>query len=390
MPTSRGWAAIGVALALLTLWVGFGELELMTTAVFLLMAVLVGTFFVRVASPRVAVSRQLFPAQVHEGDVAAVQVDVMPGRRLRNVFVDDMVHGLGMARFAAAAASPSQPLVAHYEVHCRARGVYQVGPAEVSVSDAFGLSEHRRSAGGIDRLTVYPRIERLRGFPAVRGMDPAVQSTRPTFAPHGGDDFFTLREYHTGDDLRRVHWPSSAKRDSLMIKQLEVPWQSRALVLLDVRAERYPTPEAFEQAVRGAASAVTHLHQGGFSPDVWTSERASGPRSGSRYQQAMDMLAAIQPTEHLDLRRTVTRLRRQRVGGGALVLVTGSPDDGVIGAYRILAKDFTRAIVMVVGDRSADSIAAFQRAGAVTVTARPDGSWASAWRTAMEMSWSTA
>lgn len=390
MPTSRGWAALGVATALLVLWAGFGELELMTTAVFLIAAVGVGTLFVRFVSPQVDVVRHIFPAQVHEGDEVVVEVDVIASRRIRNLEIEDTVHGLGVARFAAATTTPGQPLVARYEVMCRNRGVFQVGPAEVSVTDPFALSERRNHTGNSDRLTVYPRIERFSGFPAVRGLDPAVQSTRPTYAPHGGEDFFTLREYQIGDDLRKVHWPSSAKRDELMIKQLEVPWQARALVLLDTRAEQYPTEAAFEQAVRGAASAVSHLYKGGFSPELWAAERAPGLRSGSRYQQAMDMLATAAPSPHLDLRSTVSRLRRQGVGGGALILVTGTPDEGLLDAYRVLAKDFTRTIVMAVGDRSVDDVSTFQRAGAVTVMTQAEATWAPAWRTAMELSWSTA
>lgn len=390
MPTTRGWAALGVSTALLVLWVGFGETELMTTAMFLVAAVAVGMLFVRFADPRVEITRHIYPAQVHEGDEVVVEVDVTTARRVRNLEIVDTVHGLGVARFAAATTTPGQPLLARYEVLCRARGVYQVGPAEISVSDAFALAERRSRTGTQDRLTVYPRIERFTGFPAVRGLDPSVQSTRPTFAPHGGEDFFTLREYQTGDDLRRVHWPSTAKRGELMIKQLEVPWQARALVLLDTRAERYPTDEAFEQAVRGAASAATHLYKGGFSPELWAAERAPGLRSGSRFQQAMDMLATITTTPHLDLRSTVSRLRRQGVGGGALVIVTGIPDEGVLAAYRVLAKDFTRTVVMAVGDRTTDGAGIFQRSGAVSVMVGPDSSWGPAWRTAMELSWSTA
>lgn len=390
MPTTRGWAALGVSTALLVLWIGFGETELMTTAMFLVAAVAVGMLFIRFASPRVEIARHMYPVQVHEGDEVVVEVDVTAARRIRNLEIVDTVHGLGVARFAAATTTPGQPLLARYEVLCRTRGVYQVGPAEISVSDAFALAERRNHTGTQDRLTVYPRIERFSGFPAVRGLDPSVQSTRPTFAPHGGEDFFTLREYQTGDDLRRVHWPSSAKRDELMIKQLEVPWQARALVLLDTRAERYPTDEAFEQAVRGAASAASHLYQGGFSPELWAAERAPGLRSGSRFQQAMDMLATVTPTPHLDLRSTVSRLRRQGVGGGALIIVTGIPDDGVLAAYRVLAKDFTRTVVMAVGDQTADNAGMFQRSGAVTVMVGPDSNWAPAWRTAMELSWSTA
>jgi uncharacterized protein (DUF58 family) len=388
MPTARGWAAIAVAVSLLVLWIGFGELELMTTAMFLAAAVLVGVAFVRFATPEVAIARRVYPPQVHEGEEVVVEVDVTAAKRIRNLELEDTVHGLGVARFAAASISPDQPMVARYEVQCRRRGIYTVGPAEASVADPFALAERRARAGVPDRLVVYPSIERFAGFPAVRGIDHAVQTTRPTFTPIGGEDFFTLREYQTGDDLRRVHWPSSAKRDELMIKQLEIPWQARALVLLDVRADRYPTDEAFEQAVRGSASAVAHLYEGGFSPELWTSERAPGLRSGNRYQQAMEMLATAAPITNMDLRGTVSRLRRQGVGGGALIVVTGIPDDGVIAAYRVLAEDFTRRIVMSVGDR--DGTVQMQRAGAVTVAVGPDSSWAPAWRTAMELSWSTA
>ena len=390
MPTSRGWAAAGVAGALLALWAGFGEIELLATALFLLLGVAGGVVFVRTGAPRLEVARRLYPAQAHEGDQVTVEVGLLARGSSRHVTVEDTVHGLGTARFAAAATDAGQRLAARYEVYCRRRGIYPVGPAEVAVTDPLALAERRASLGGVDRLTIYPAVEPLAGFPAVRGLDPAVQSTHPTFAPQGGEDFFTLREYQTGDDLRRVHWPSSAKRDELMIKQLEVPWQARALVLLDQRAERYTAPEAFEHAVRGAASVVTHLYQGGFSPELWTGERAPGLRSDSRFTAAMEVLASVQPLAHLDLRQTVTRLRRQGVGGGALVVVTGAPDEGVLAAYRVLAQYFARTVVLAATDHPGEAVLAFQRAGAVTVVAAPGSPWGPAWRTAMELSWSTA
>ncbi len=390
MPTSRGWAAVGVSGALLVLWAAFGEIELLATAVFLLLAVGGGLLFVRVLSPRLEVARRLYPSPVHEGEQVTVEVEMQAVRKARNLWLEDTVHGLGAVRFAAANTIPGQRLMARYEVYCRARGIYQVGPAAVSVADPFALTESRAATGTVDRLTVYPRVEALDGFPVVRGLDPAVQSTRPTFVPHGGEDFFTLREYQIGDDLRKVHWPSSAKHDELMIKQLEVPWQARALVLLDHRADRYPTPDAFEHAVRGAASVVAHLYQGGFSPELWTAERAPGLRSESRYTQAMEMLATVAAVHNLDLQRTVSRLRRSGVGGGALVVVTGTPDEGVLGAFRALAQDFVRAVALAVVERPGDALLALQRAGAVVVAAGPTAPWAPAWRTAMELSWSTA
>jgi uncharacterized protein (DUF58 family) len=390
MPTSRGWAAVGVSGALLVLWAAFGEIELLATAVFLLAAVGGGILFVRAVSPRLALTRRIYPSPVHEGDQVAVEVQMLAARAGRHLSLEDTVHGLGAVHFAAAATTPGQRLTAHYEVYCRARGIYQVGPAEVSVGDPFALTERRAAAGAVDRLVVYPQVEPLEGFPPVRGLDPALQSTRPTFVPHGGEDFFTLREYQMGDDLRKIHWPSSAKRDQLMIRQLEVPWQARALVLLDPRAECYGTTEAFEHAVRGAASVVAHLYRRGFSPELWTSERFPGLRSESRYTRAMEALATVAAIPHFNLPRTVARLRRGGTGGGALILVTGVPDQGALSVFRALARDFARTVVLAVVEHPGDSLLPLQQAGALTVPAGPGTPWTPAWHTAMELSWSTA
>jgi uncharacterized protein (DUF58 family) len=372
------------------LWAAFGEVELLGTAAFLIAAVAAAVVIVRSAPPSAAVRRRIFPTRVNEGDRVVVEVELSTQRRLGDLTLEDRVHGLGVARFAAARSGAGRPLVARYDVTCRERGVYPVGPAEVTTADPLGLAQRSAPAGEPGRLVVFPRVEDLEGFPAVRGYDGSVRSTRPSGLPHGGEDFFTLREYQLGDDLRKVHWPTSAKRDRLMIKQLEIPWLSRALVVFDQRATRYPTPDAFEQAVRGAASAVRHLYAGGYSPDLWAGEQATGLTSGTRFTQSMELLAGIQPAPRFDLNAAIGRLRRTRVGGGALVIVTGVPDESVLAAYRALASDFNRTVVMAVTLPGDLGLAALRTAGAATVSTRPAGWWAPAWRTAMELSWSTA
>jgi hypothetical protein len=237
---------------------------------------------------------------------------------------------------------------------------------------------------------VYPAVEDLDGYPVVRGHDPNVQTAKPAYSQQGGDDFFTLREYQPGDDLRRVHWPSTAKRDQLLIRQLEVPWQSRALVLLDQRAAVYASAEAFEHGVRGAASVIRHLYRAGFSPDLWTLETVPMPTNIDRYRAAMERLATVQMLPSADLYRAVSRMRRRGIGGGALVMVTGVPDDQDIAVFRTMTRDFNRTIVLTVEDNTDDEeIAAFGRAGAVTVVAAPGTPWGPVWREAMERTWST-
>jgi uncharacterized protein (DUF58 family) len=390
MPTARGWTAVGVAAALLALWAAFGERELMVAALFLAAAVVAGITFTRLGPADVVFERSLYPRAAHEGDIVNVEVRIVSSRRLRNVHVEDVVHGLGIARFAAGATTTNDYLFARYEVSCRNRGVFPVGPASVVVTDPLALTEHRTTGGRVDHLIVYPRVEPLRGLPAVRGIDAALEATRPTFAPTGGDEFFTLREYQTGDDLRKVHWPSSAKRDDLIVKQLDNPWQPRALIFLDPRLDRYPSADDFEHAVRAAASVVAHFHREGFGPELWTADMAARQRAGHRYSQAMEALATVRMVPELDLRSAVTRLRRRGVGGGALVFVTGIPDDESAGACRVLSREFTRTVVMTTGTPTGRPADRIRESGAIVVMASPDGSWGASWRNGMERSWPIA
>ena len=245
--------------------------------------------------------------------------------------------------------------------------------------------------GKADRLVVYPRIEQLHGLPTVRGQDPNVNTASASFSLTGGEDFFTLREYQQGDDLRRVHWPSSARRDKLMIKQLEMPWQSRALVLLDPRAQSYQTPEAFEHAVRGAASAMAHLFRNGYSPTLWIGEpEVTTVASSQAYSAAMEQLSTVSTGRDVDLKAAIARMRRSGMAGGAMVLVTGIPDETHLAVYRTLGRDYVRTLLMSVTNVPNDAILHFRAAGAVTVLSSTTSKWAPAWQEAMERAWSSA
>jgi uncharacterized protein (DUF58 family) len=300
MPTLRGWALSGAGLALLVLWYALGEVELLLTGAALLLAQLVAIVYVRRWRPNLEVSRRLASSTVHDGETTTVTLllDNASKRSASRVTLEDDVNRLGVAVFEVARLKGGRSATATYRVTCRPRGVYRVGPAQVKVNDPLGLAETGSQAGPADRIVVYPAVEELTGFPIVRGQDPAMQASRPEHARRGGEDFYTLREYQRGDDLRRVHWPSSARTDKLMIRQLETPWQSRALVLLDVRSRVYESDEAFETAVSGAASVVTHLVKSGFDADLW----AGDPQTidATRYGTAMEKLALVAPHPEIE------------------------------------------------------------------------------------------
>ncbi|MCZ7532935.1 MAG: DUF58 domain-containing protein [Acidimicrobiia bacterium] len=391
MPTTRGWAAVGAALALVVLWVVFGEDLLFALAVFLVTAVIAGTTYVRLAAPRLTLRRVVNPSQLHDGERAIVDLVLTSRRKVYRVTIEDEVHGLGSATFVADRVADGDTMAGRYEVLCRPRGVYRVGPSHVTIGDPLGFTVSTSVFGIEDRIVVYPRIENLEGVPTGRGQDPTTNTSRASFWHSGGEDFYTLREYHQGDDLRKVHWPSSAKRDELMIKQLEMPWQSRAFIVLDPRTEPHATTESFEQAVRGAASALHHLFASGYTPTIWMGA-GNGTMVGNTdsYRSAMEQLAMIKPSRGIDLGHLITRLRRSGMAGGVLVMVTGKPDTADLSAMQLLSQDFYRTVVMSVAESENEVILGFARAGALVVRTTPEGFWSAPWRNAMEHRWSTA
>ena len=391
MPTTRGWAAVGAAFALAVLWAAFGEDLLLALAAFLLAGVLGGSLYVRLAAPRLALGRTINPEQLHDGERALVDISVSSRRKVYRVAVEDRVHGLGSARFVADRISDGETMAGRYEVLCRPRGVYRVGPARVSIGDPLGFTESTSLFGSSGRLVVYPRVEDLDGVPTGRGQDQTINTSRAAFWHSGGEDFFTLREYHQGDDLRKVHWPSSARRDELMIKQLEMPWQSRAFIVLDPRVEPHASSESFEQAVRGAASTLRHLYRSGYTPTLWAGQGNGTVVSNTEaYRKAMEELATISPARSMDLRHLIGRLRRSGMAGGVLVMVTGQADDDDLASFQLLSQDFYRTVVLSVSRDDDEAILGFARLGALVVRTTPDGTWSESWRNAMEHGWSTA
>ena len=197
-----------------------------------------------------------------------------------------------------------------------------------------------------------------------------MQASSPEPPRRGGEDFYTLREYQRGDDLRRVHWPSSARTDELMIRQLETPWQSRALVLLDVRSGSYESAPAFGKAVSGAATIVTHL-----------------PIDASRYGSAMERLALVQPDSAIDIEAVATRIR-QKGGGGALIIVTGVADRALLSVQQLLARDYPTTVLMSASASTSQTLVGFHRLGVTTVSVSPDERWAPSWIEGMRKTWS--
>jgi uncharacterized protein (DUF58 family) len=150
-----------------------------------------------------------------------------------------------------------------------------------------------------------------------------------------GDDDVATREYRHGDDLRRIHWRTTARRGELTVRREEQPWQSRGAVLLDTRtiAHRGDGPtSSLEWAISAAASISLHLARNGFELRLITdtgSEVSSAGLAGASFDgSVLDVLAVVSPSASRSLHAGMSTVRRQGTEG-LLVAIVGalSPDD---------------------------------------------------------------
>jgi uncharacterized protein (DUF58 family) len=137
-----------------------------------------------------------------------------------------------------------------YQIPTDRRGVLDIGPLDLHRRALAGLAGRRAVLGGTVRVRVLPRVLPVRGMPyGVRrghaGVDERV--------PHGGTDLVGLREYAPGDDLRRLHWATSARTGTLMVREDADPSIAQLTLLIDDRAASYPDGD-IEDAVEVAAS----------------------------------------------------------------------------------------------------------------------------------------
>jgi uncharacterized protein (DUF58 family) len=244
---------------------------------------------------------------------------------------DRLPYALGSRpRLVLERLGPNQASSVAYTVRADVRGRYDIGPLVVRLTDPFGLCELVRSFPSQDRLTVIPQVTPLPSVRLAGEYAGAGESRARSVAVHGEDDAAT-REYRYGDDLRRVHWRSTARVGELMVRREEQPWESRATVVLDTRAlaHRGEGPTAsFEWAVSAAASIAVHLRSNGYKLRMVTGDGVDVDATESDGEGALlDHLAEVRLSQHGDTSQLVDRVRH-RSDGGLVIGVFGLLEAG--------------------------------------------------------------
>ncbi|MEU6997727.1 DUF58 domain-containing protein [Nonomuraea sp. NPDC046570] len=327
--TSRGRSFLASGLAALLMALLLGEHDLLRIGVLIVSLPLLAALVVTRTRYRLSCARRLDPPRTEVGGEATVTLRLENVTRLPTglLLIEDTVpYALGARpRFVLDRVESKGIREIDYRVRSDLRGRFTIGPLSVRITDPFGLVELTRAFTISDTLVVTPQVVAL---PHVRlsGEWTGGGDSRTRSVAAAGDDDVAPREYRQGDDLRRVHWRSTARHGELMVRREEQQWQSRGALLLDTRrhAHRGEGPRSsFEVAVSAAASIGVHLAREGLGLRLVTDQGAEHLTDTGLSWSLLDTLAVVRNSPLRSLETGITALR-QGGGDGLIVAVLGA------------------------------------------------------------------
>ncbi|WP_238013987.1 DUF58 domain-containing protein [Dactylosporangium sp. AC04546] len=371
--TARGAGLAAGAAVLLATGLVFGYPHLVVLGTACLAALLFAATYVW-WRPRLTVEREVEPDRVMRGESSTVTLHVGNTSRLRGATL--------IAHDRCGPAAVAVPLLrlkaggtttASYPVPTARRGVVAIGPLRVVRRDPLGLLALSRGYGGTSTVWVYPRVHRLTAVPTgvSRSLDGRVDRV-----PHGSITFDTLREYVVGDELRHVHWRTTARVGELMVREHLDTSLPRLVVLLDDRRGAFPDVDRAGESARfeAACEAAASIVMAAFREELPVALRlVGGAHAGGKGSRGfLDVLAEAalhEPAAGLD--EAVAELRTRKAGD-TLVYLSGTAAD--LGRVATLRGAYAAVVAGVFGDGDAPG------PERITVLAARDGAdFAAAW-----------
>jgi uncharacterized protein (DUF58 family) len=403
--TTRGRSFLAAGLAAAVCAFVLGQSDLLRVGLLLAALPLACVLVLHRTRYRVSASRRLSPAQVPARSDTRVHLRIDNVSRVPSgllMLQDRVPYVLGpRPRFVLDRVEPGGRREVSYRVRSDLRGRYRLGPLQLRLTDPFGMCELIRSFSAYDVLTVVPRLEPL---PPVRlsGTARGYGERRQRSLSLSGDDDVIPRGYRHGDDLRRVHWRSTARHGELMVRREEQPQKVRCTVLLDTRRAAYTGsgPDSpFEWAVSGAASVGIHLLERGFTVRVLTdSGFPAGGLDGAGFDSdstevagmLLDGLAVLDHSTEQGLSRAYDVLRGGPGGSGVreglLIAFLGELDDEQAALVGRMRQRTHRALAFTAQDGSGrdGSSTVLREAGWTVLPGGPGAALPGLWQEASE------
>ncbi|HEU5405054.1 MAG TPA: DUF58 domain-containing protein [Gaiellaceae bacterium] len=351
--TARGRAVSGLGVVCWITAVVFGSRALYPVAAGLVLVVPLALAWVRITvrQPRVT-RRWSHESLVERGDLTVELVlEREPGVPLPGVVAHERVGELAVEDVELRSRGRGRH-AGSYRLVDVPRGRHSFAPVRLSITDPFGLAESQLALEERQALVVYPRLTELDSLFFEGGAGPE-HGRRLLLRRPVGFELHSVRDYQQGESLRRVHWPSTARRGALMVKELEDSPRDEVAVLLDGDATTVvgsPPDSSFDAAVRAAGSILRAQMQRGrrcvLALNTAGRELQAVSSDGPEWRRALELLAAAEPDAH----RPVAGLLESGISPVAraleLVVVTARIEPDLVN--RLLERALTRRAVALV------------------------------------------
>jgi uncharacterized protein (DUF58 family) len=370
--TTRGRAFLGSGITLVLAGMIFGFQDLTRFGVLVIALPLISTVLVRTRRTRLRIERHARPDRISVGQDAHVTLSFenvsttstpifLAEERLDYVLGD-------RPRFVVGRIPPGRLRVIEYVVRSHLRGRHQLGPLGVQVQDPFGLANRNAVLEGTTELVILPAVHPLTSNRQPSAGVGSEGEMAHLIALHGEDDV-TIREYRDGDDLRRIHWPATARTGDLMVRQEDRPAQRRAVILLDPRPSAHGGSGAgssFEWAVSAAASIAVHLCESGYAVHLVCAETVASDRADDpmTVDDILDVLAVAELHDETGEEDVILRAAQALAAAGGFVVALVGPYDGVVTSrVASLRQPGTTGLALVLDARSFGSTEADDAGG---------------------------
>lgn len=241
-----------------------------------------------------------------------------------------------------------------HTVECNRRGIFSLGPVRVSSGDPFGLFRAQRHFLGKQRIVVYPRAEPLPHLNLPYAALPG-DGTHSERTQHTTTQAASVRPYVPGDGVNRVHWPSTARTNSLMVKEFDQGISANIWLLLDMHqgvqaGEGWDNTE--ELVVTIATSVATRLLTDGvpvgmaaYGDQPYSLRPDHGIYQGERL---LELLAMVRAEGSLSLDKAVFELEPSLTRLDTLVVITPTVESEWLSSVTEVQKRGVKAVAILV------------------------------------------
>lgn len=259
------------------------------------------------------------------------------------------------------------------------RGLFNLGQTSIESGDLFGLFWVKKKFHSENRLLVQPFWYELNSFPAYSGIQPggrALKQKTLDVTPYAAG----VREFVPGDPLKRIHWPSSARQQKLIVKEFEKDPLAEVWIFFDASDKVHIHPEKTDYITLSETLWEPQRHGFQLPPDTEEyavtisasvakyyidQKREVGlvsegrklivlpPERGERQLgKILETLAVLRAEGYLPLWKLVSSQYNHLTKGATVVLVTSSPDEQFVSIITTLILRGLLPVVILIDQKS--------------------------------------